>query len=91
MLRASILWLVTLAGFACGDPCRDLSEKVCRCESTESAQQSCLRRLDAEAASRSINDEQAQQCQDILDAKQCSCDALGRGELQACGLAYEGP
>ena len=82
--------LITIAAAAtvsCGSPCRDLSEKVCYCEATESLQQNCLRRVDNVSDNNTPSEQQEAVCQGILDAETCTCDELAVGQLSGCGLS----
>jgi hypothetical protein len=70
---------------ACGDPCVDLSKKVCSCERTAAEQQACSQRVDNDTVE--ATNKQKDVCTEHLDT--CSCEALARGELTACGLAHD--
>lgn len=69
---------------ACDDPCVDLAKKICRCSETQTEQQACIQRVDADAAEREASADERERCADLLDA--CTCKALAQGELAACGL-----
>lgn len=71
----------------CDDSCVDLSQQICRCESTQTGQAACLQRLDGRVASRTPTANELEQCNELLDT--CNCDALANGDYQACGLSEE--
>jgi hypothetical protein len=75
---------------ACGTPCKDLSDTICKCEPTDALQQACLQRVDAESQAVPLTEAEQDVCAGILDAETCTCDALADGDLVACGLAIEG-
>jgi hypothetical protein len=74
---------------ACGDPCVDLSKKICKCEPSDTEQQACMQLVDVESKNVEANDKQKDQCADLLDS--CTCDKLADGDLAACGLAHDSP
>jgi len=78
-----------LFAVGCGDPCYDLSKTICRCYTTDLQQQGCVSALDADAQGDRASEEEQAVCQEILDAKTCTCDALAEGDLAACGLAVD--
>lgn len=71
----------------CDDSCVDLSQQICRCESTQTGQQACLQRLDGRTADRTPTADELEQCNALLDT--CSCSALADGDYAACGLSEE--
>ena len=94
MRRCRLTLLLTLLGLsACGDPCKTLAEKVCRCEVDLSEQNACLKKVDAQASQRNKDSnakaEQAgrERCAALIDT--CTCDGLRDGNLQSCGLSQE--
>ena len=87
MLRLVPFFALLLA--ACGHPCTDLSNTICNCEKTESAQQACQQRVKAENDATPPSDSQEKCCQDILDRNSCTCDKLAAGDLAACGLTEQ--
>lgn len=75
---------------ACDDACLALSKEICRCESTQLAQQACIQRVENEASQAPDGTptvKQKERCTELIDS--CNCDALAAGDLEACGLAYE--
>lgn len=84
---------------ACGNPCRDLSEKICGCMTSYDARQSCNTRIgtldtqfNTDPASPSYITPNAaaagqSRCAQLLES--CTCTALQNGDYQACGLARE--
>ena len=92
-LTLFLLALALLTAASCGDPCRSLSERICRCERNTNAQNACVQRV-ATLAGMRPNDpnsavEQAgrNQCSQLMGT--CTCDALAQGNLKACGLSLE--
>lgn len=69
---------------SCDDPCVDLAKKICRCSETQTEQQACIQRVDADAGEREASAEEQEVCADLIDT--CTCKALAQGELAACGL-----
>ncbi len=78
-----------LATAACGNPCRELSLKVCDCKPTQALRQACIARVRARAAAASGDAQAADQKSCAARLEQCSCAALAAGNLQACGLSNE--
>lgn len=78
---------------ACGDPCRDLSEKICRCERTDVERRNCLARVSNLASQRQSSSNKTEEqegrnrCVDLFQG--CTCAVLAQGGLQACGLSTE--
>jgi hypothetical protein len=70
----------------CGDPCTDLSKKICKCKSTETEQQACTQALGDSTRPTATTTEQ-ERCSQLLDT--CTCKKLKAGDLAACGLAEE--
>lgn len=69
---------------ACGDPCVDLSKKICRCEKSDALQQACLQNVDDQAGTLEASDAENERCSELLDT--CTCAKLADGKLEACGL-----
>jgi hypothetical protein len=85
------VWILVPGAYACSTPCKELAEQICRCESNQRAQQSCLLDLENRESDVAISEDQGEACQALLDTGDCSCDRLAAGDLQACGLALESP
>ena len=83
-----LLALAVLAS-ACGSPCEDLANKVCRCQPTEAKKDRCRINIDAAVRNYDLSDEQEDRCQKILDQGTCNCEAVLAGDLNACGLSYD--
>ena len=71
----------------CGNPCIDLSKKICRCEESESLERACIQRVNAEVGQRKASEEEILVCADLLDG--CTCDKLAQKDWAACGMALE--
>jgi hypothetical protein len=72
---------------ACSQACEELAKKRCQCEPNETDQLACSRRVDDEASSITVSEQQQEACEKLLDT--CTCDSLRSGDLAACGLATE--
>ena len=81
--------VAALAGsnLACESACTELSNFICKCETTETRQQACVQRIGREEDSKTVSAADQERCTEILDGEACTCDSLARGELEACGLA----
>jgi hypothetical protein len=82
----TVLFLLALLLAGCGDPCTDLSKKICKCKPTAMEQQSCTQAISDSTRSTATKAEQ-ETCSNLLDT--CSCDKLEHGDLAACGLSEE--
>lgn len=71
---------------ACDGPCRNLAEQICACEPNDTRERACLVNVDR-ATQNPINDEE-ERCEALL--RTCTCDALDRGDFEACGLTLSG-
>lgn len=92
--RVAIVALTLLgAAAACGDPCRELSDSICKCMPSRAQAQACRKRVHALAAQNSRNaatqatPAQESACHDLLQS--CSCERLAQGDFSACGLAED--
>ena len=79
-----ILSAALLAG--CGDPCTDLSKRICKCKPTAIEQQACTQSISDSTRTTATSAEQ-EICSNLLDS--CTCQKLKAGDLAACGLAEE--
>jgi hypothetical protein len=88
LAQRAFLMLVLSAALlaACGDPCTDLSKKICKCKPTEIEQQACIQAISDSSRPTATSDQQGV-CADIMDG--CTCKKLKAGDLAACGLAEE--
>jgi len=80
------VFIVACLFAGCGDPCNDLSKKVCKCKPTQVEQQACTQTIDT-SSRPGASDAEKDHCSELLDT--CTCDALKKGDLAACGLAEE--
>jgi hypothetical protein len=85
-LLSLFLVLVALAASGCEDPCLSLARELCRCERTETEQLSCIELVETVSVPDPTEEEQ-DCCVQLLES--CNCDALGDGDLAACGIAQE--
>jgi hypothetical protein len=69
---------------ACSDPCMDLANAICDCETTARAQQTCKQRVTNVANQRTASQAEQDRCNTLLGS--CTCDELSAGHLAACGL-----
>lgn len=88
-LGRALLLVAALGAISCGHPCRELSDRVCRCAQNAEQEARCLRQVRSLASQdRGGRDaEAARQCAELLDT--CTCEALAAGDLAACGLAKQ--
>jgi hypothetical protein len=87
----AILLCILFSFLACRKPCKDFATAVCKCESTQSEQDSCIQRVNAEAGSIQVTEKEEQACAAIVDHCKPLCEKLQNGELATCGLAVEDP
>lgn len=69
----------------CTPPCEALAEQICACELNLREEDACREAIRAASAGRTPTEAEDQICEARLDG--CTCEALERGELAACGLA----
>lgn len=79
-----VLSLGALLG-ACTPPCEALAQEICACELNLREEEACREAIRAAAAGRTPSEAEDQLCEARLDG--CTCEALERGDLAACGLA----
>lgn len=78
--------LVALLGTSCSDPCVSLASAVCDCKPNEPERNLCDEQVSiARATKDEITEAEALACEGLLES--CTCEALERGDLAACGLA----
>ncbi|MBI3179542.1 MAG: hypothetical protein HYZ27_07755 [Deltaproteobacteria bacterium] len=84
--RALALALGVALGLAaaCSDPCTELAKQTCECKRNEGEKQACIQEVETRAKSDNPS-APAEKCCDALTDR-CTCAALARGELAACGL-----
>lgn len=87
--RALLLAAAALGALHCGHPCRELSDRVCRCAQNAEQEARCLRQVRSLASQDRAgrNTDAARQCAELLET--CTCEALAAGDLAACGLAKQ--
>ncbi len=90
ILVAGVLVLgLSLGATACGSACKDLANKVCKCQPTRSKENACKRSISAAKRNLELSSKEEDACQEILDSGDCTCQALQAGDLAACGLAHD--
>jgi hypothetical protein len=62
-----------------------LAEQICACELNLREEDACLEAIRATSAGRTPSEAENQICELRLDG--CTCEALEKGDLAACGLA----
>lgn len=85
VVSAALALGVLLTG--CGDPCKELAQKICSCEESPNDEQACLDRVEAESSNLDLTDAENNVCAEKLDT--CKCNKLRAGDLAACGLALD--
>jgi hypothetical protein len=95
---AALLTLVLAA--ACGSPCQDLGERICKCQPAGTAQDGCKQAVEdqIDRGNPRPGDSEQDRCEELL--KTCpdpandagACDRLATEEGRvACGLGYGEP
>jgi len=70
------------------DPCTSLAERICACEATQSAQESCRStRIEALRNQVEITDAEREQCWAALDT--CDCGDIEENRFEECGFVRE--
>ena len=83
-LGAALLPILLLPG--CKGSCRQLSEKLCECQTTSVARTACLQRVASEEARIGPKAADEALCSSLLNG--CDCHQIGTAEgKRACGLA----
>jgi hypothetical protein len=78
------LVVVSLAS-ACQDPCVELAQRICNCESTALERRACIAdRITSQQGRIVIGDADRELC--IARLETCSCAALDENNLDACGF-----
>ena len=88
MPRWTVLFVVLFAAclFACDGPCTNLAEQICSCQPNETRERACL--VNVDLSTRDPLEREDSRCEELLQT--CSCDALDRGDFEACGLTLDG-
>ena len=89
LVFSTLLVALAVLAAACGSACKDLANKVCRCQPTEAKKERCRINIDAAARNFNLSDEQENRCQKIINSGSCTCDAVLAGDLSACGLSFD--
>ena len=81
---------VLLLGFvatsaACLDPCDRLATRICECEDSDLARETCRQRVELQKENLKPSEANKQSCEAALDT--CNCAALDRLNLAACGFS----
>ena len=86
--RLSVVALFVFSALvtACDGPCQNLAQKICECEPNQTREQSCLVNVDFATRDPIANEDEL--CEQLLET--CTCDAIDRGDFEACGLALPG-
>lgn len=86
--RLTLLALVVVAlaagTSACTGPCETLANQICDCRPNRTEQDQCKQQVIAGRGQTVTSDEDSV-CDALLDS--CTCEALERNDLAACGLA----
>ena len=73
----------------CQDPCVTLAERICKCETTAEQRRGCIaNRVTNQQSTVEVDDPDRKFCIEKLTS--CSCAALDRNDLDACGFANKG-
>jgi len=72
---------------ACGNPCDDLVNRICSCNSNDTTVTACKNKVSADTTNNSPTSAQKDTCSKLLDT--CTCSALACGNYAACGLAND--
>lgn len=92
LLLAAAVSLAALAG--CKNPCLELAQKLCECESTATLRDSCSQRATDEANRNAVSPDQEANCRELMapsdGGRPCDCHMLDSPEGKlACGLARD--
>jgi hypothetical protein len=90
-VRAPLIVFALVAGLAqgCQDPCVALAQRICNCEPTPADRRACQQeRITNQQSKIEIDDADRAVCEEKLET--CTCDALDRNDLEACGFVPEG-
>ncbi len=82
---------LSLLSVGCVDPfnpCATLAERICQCEASVSARESCRQvRIEALRNKIEISDAEREQCWQELDT--CDCEDLAENRVEECGFVLE--
>ena len=80
--------LATIWFTGCYDPCVQLAERICACETTEAARRSCRDdRIQSQQDLLETTEEEQRVCAEALET--CTCDALDRNDTDLCGFTRD--
>ncbi len=86
-----LLIVGSLLSVGCVDPfnpCATLAERICQCEASVSARESCRQiRIEALRNKVDISDAERDQCWDKLGT--CDCEDLEENRVEECGFVRE--
>jgi hypothetical protein len=89
-MKYALLFAFSLGSIltGCTKPCVELGEKICACEQTHSARESCREAVSAREEKINPSSEDNDRCEALID--KCDCTKLNteEGKLN-CGLARE--
>ncbi|MFL5348782.1 MAG: hypothetical protein ACJ8AT_28635 [Hyalangium sp.] len=84
----AVLSLALLGLTGCKSACRQLSEKLCDCNTNSVERELCVRRAANDEAVIEPTSSDEDKCDELLNANQCTCDNYQTDEGKvACGLA----
>ncbi len=87
MLRAvcALVGFFAVVAAGCTDPCTQLAERICNCETVSSERFNCLAvRVTQQQGRLELTDEDLAFCATRLDT--CTCASIDDNDLDACGF-----
>lgn len=87
LTRLSSLLLVAaaLSAAGCTSPCVSLADTICDCKPNQPERNLCAQQVsESRAGKGDVTDAETLACEGLLES--CTCEALERGNLAACGL-----
>src|SRR5262245_32977281 len=76
-----------IAGASCSGTCETLASNICACQPNQTEEAQCLQTVNN--STKEPTDLDNERCDALLDS--CTCDALEKNDLAACGLARKEP
>jgi len=86
LLIAAAAFLFAVASAGCKNPCVELAEKLCACESTTSNEDQCNATASNEASKIELTDDDEARCEERVDKGDCNQLDTAEGKVN-CGLA----
>jgi len=88
-----LLCMLTLTAAAgCGDPCRDLANRICVCFPDDGTRATCNQKAKDSESIFPLDQQDKDFCQQRLDSGACDCTKLATPEgRKGCGLTYPLP